>query len=105
MNSKKVRLSEFQINVIRSSFKESFLNDDHLWIFGSRADLTKRGGDIDLYVETKLKSVDEIFEAENKFSSALIRKLGDQKIDIVINNGSGEKLIYAIAKKTGVKLI
>jgi hypothetical protein len=102
---KGIRLSDDQITIIRSVFKECFLQEDQLWIFGSRADLSKRGGDIDLYVETKLRSADEIYEAENKFFCGLIRKLGDQKIDLVINSGSGKKLIYAIAKKTGVQLI
>jgi hypothetical protein len=102
---KGLRLNDYQIKAIRSAFQESFLPEDHLWLFGSRADLTKRGGDIDLYVETKLQPLKNALDARNKFFIQLIHKLGDQKIDIVINNNSGDKLIYNIAETDGVQLV
>jgi hypothetical protein len=40
-------------DVIRNSFRQCFGGEDHLWLFGSRVNDYKRGGDIDLYVETK----------------------------------------------------
>jgi hypothetical protein len=41
-------------DVIRNSFRQCFGGEDHLWLFGSRVNDHKRGGDIDLYVETNL---------------------------------------------------
>lgn len=102
---KSVRLSDSQVNIIRSTFKECFLPEDCLWLFGSRANLAKRGGDIDLYVETNLQPLKNALDAKNKFFIQLIHQLGDQKIDIVINNNSGNKLIYDIAKTEGVQLL
>lgn len=49
-----MRISEEDKIAIISEFKKSFSPDDHLWLFGSRVDDTKKGGDIDLYVQTHL---------------------------------------------------
>ena len=47
-----VRLTEKEQKIITNTFKRYFHTNDHLWLFGSRADVNKRGGDIDFYVET-----------------------------------------------------
>ncbi len=44
-----IRLSCEEIYIIKNCFLKTFSKGDHLWVFGSRADLIKRGGDIDLY--------------------------------------------------------
>lgn len=101
-----MRLSESDIDSICKVFKNNFSVTDHLWLFGSRADLTKRGGDIDLYVETSLLPLEKVLEAKNKFYVQLIKQLGDQKIDIIVNQaGDTEKLIHKIAKEEGVILV
>ncbi|MDF3034197.1 MAG: hypothetical protein K0R76_1151 [Alphaproteobacteria bacterium] len=48
-----MRLTMTEQDVIRNSFRQCFGGEDHLWLFGSRVNDYKRGGDIDLYVETK----------------------------------------------------
>lgn len=102
---KQVRLSDAAVSIICNEFRNSFLETDRLWLFGSRADLSKRGGDIDLYIETEL-SAQKLNDAKHKFYIQLIKQLGDQKIDLVINNDNDcEKLIYNIAKTEGVKLL
>ncbi len=45
-----VRLSENEIRVIKQTAKEIFGNDTRVYILGSRADLTRKGGDIDIFV-------------------------------------------------------
>lgn len=101
-----VRLSSSTVSIICDVFKSNFLETDRLWLFGSRADLSKRGGDIDLYVETSLYPLEKVLEAKNKFYVQLIKQLGDQKIDIIVNHtGDTEKLIYNIAKTEGVRLV
>ena len=93
------------MSAICKIFSECFEAGAKLWVFGSRADLTKRGGDIDLYVETSIQPLQTAIEAKNTFHIKLIKSIGDQKIDIVINNASDSKLIYDIAKTEGVQLL
>jgi hypothetical protein len=101
----KVRLKDFELKAIIESFADLFLPGDHLWLFGSRADMTKRGGDIDLYIETYL-SADIIYKTRMKFILALCSKIGDQKIDVVVRimQDEVELPIYGIAKAEGVQL-
>jgi hypothetical protein len=101
-----VRLTQHDIEAIQSAFKNTFGQNDHLWVFGSRADLSKKGGDIDLYVETSMDS-NMATRAKNCFAVNLYQIIGEQKIDIVLNlEGSTCELeIYQIAKTKGVKLI
>lgn len=104
--SKGVRLEPSQVLAICQTFRTNFLENDHLWLFGSRANLSKRGGDIDLYIETTIQPLRKALDAKNKFYIQLIKQLGDQKIDIVINDQQGSnKLIYDIAKTEGIQLI
>jgi hypothetical protein len=100
-----VRLRDFQVNAIRNSFKESFLPEDHLWLFGSRADLTKRGGDIDLYVESYMKDALLVSKAKLKFLTKMHMAIGEQKIDVVVKFDETDLLIYKIAKEQGVQLV
>jgi len=101
-----VRLSPHEIASIRKAFKEYFPAGDALLLFGSRVDPQKKGGDIDLYVETTL-SVEKASRARTNFASTLELALGEQKIDIVLNiiNNGSELPIYKLARKGGVCLV
>ena len=57
-----IRLTAFEIDSITHIFKQTFFSDDKLWIFGSRVDMTKRGGDIDLYVQTSIQDYHDAFD-------------------------------------------
>jgi len=102
-----VRLSIQASIALEIAFKKCFLEKDTLWVFGSRTDLNKKGGDIDLYVETHAKTADEAVNMKLKFLSHLQRILGEQKIDLVLNllNTSTSLPIYIVAKTKGVKII
>jgi hypothetical protein len=105
-HTKGIRLSAPITHCIKQTFQACFLEKDHLWLFGSRANLAKRGGDIDLYIETQLQPLQKAIEAKNKFYLQLIKTLGEQKIDIVINNNPQDhRLIYTIAQSEGIQLI
>ncbi len=84
-----------------------FLKEDHLWLFGSRANLEKRGGDIDLYIETNMENYDLAHAAKMKFLCELEKNISEQKIDVVldIKSDNVDLPIYKIAKSTGVKII
>ena len=80
--------------------------EDQLWVFGSRAYPEKRGGDIDLYVETRMNVYEEASKAKSNFWNMLQDTLGEQKIDIVLNYvGSKELLIYKVAQEEGIRLL
>ena len=102
----KVRLRESDVAHIQESFRHHFGKDDHLWLFGSRTDLEKRGGDIDLYVETDFAGP-EASTKKTLFRRELWRRIGEQKIDIVVHilNDPNELSIYETAREEGVQLI
>lgn len=81
-----------------------FGDTTHVWLFGSRVDDTKRGGDIDLYIEPENQNLSELAMAKLKFLRALHSEIGDQKIDVVLRVGETELPVYQIAKQTGVVL-
>ena len=83
--------------VIKKYFKEIFKNGE-VYLFGSRVDDTKRGGDIDLYLV--LKEHSNLFDKKIKFLAKIKRELGEQKIDVVFNTDN-TRLIEKEAKKMG----
>lgn len=103
-----IRLTSSEIKEIQNCFRYIFPQTDHLWIFGSRVNPAARGGDIDLYIETQLTDIEEFVDKRGKFVVSLWDKLGEQKIDVIINPislGWPEQKIHEIARKTGVKLV
>ena len=95
-----MRLSKEYINIIKNKFKE-FFKDGDIYLFGSRVDDTKKGGDIDLYLV--LKDHTNLFAKKLKFLSRVKRELGEQKIDIIFNQDNN-RLIEQEAIKWGIKL-
>ena len=101
-----MRLNDQQQSITRSAVAESFGADANVWLFGSRVDDDARGGDIDLYIEPSTDNAEEIVESKLRFLVTLYKKLGEQKIDVVIRRqGCKENFpIYKLAKLTGIKL-
>ena len=98
-----MRLSIQTIKYIKQTFKEVF-GDGDIYLFGSRVDDTKRGGDIDLFIDLKeVLTSKERIEKKLKFLRELKDKIGEQKIDIVISKDKNST-IEKEALKTGVKL-
>ena len=98
-----MRLSTYEIDAIKDTFKDIFQNGD-VYLFGSRVDDNKKGGDIDLYI--KLPSplqIKEMMAKKNKFRLRLEDKIGQQKIDIVISKDI-TRLIEQEALQKGIKL-
>ncbi len=97
-----MRLTEQQKIILKRLTAEIFGADARLILFGSRVNDNAKGGDIDLYIETPNQQLS--FDNKIKLLTALNRALGEQKIDIVVNDFSQEKDIYTIAKQTGIEL-
>src|SRR5665647_3053893 len=101
-----MRLTAHQHAAIRATASETFGADALVWLFGSRADDSKRGGDIDLLVKTNLTDIHTITRAEISFLTKLQMKLDEQKIDVLLDYPSRNRHppILSIAKKTGILL-
>lgn len=101
-----MRLTDCQIQAIRATFEAHFLPQDEIRLFGSRVDDSKKGGDIDLYITTHYDDDALVFKKQIAFSRDLKNKIGDQKIDIVINMLKKNRVfpIYQEAMQTGVLL-
>lgn len=95
-----MRLSPNYQEIIKKYFVE-FFGTGEIYLFGSRVDDSKKGGDIDLYFV--LKEHSNLFEKKLKFLSRVKRELGEQKIDIVFNTDNS-RLIEKEAIQWGIKL-
>lgn len=101
-----MRLSPDQQSAILTTVAETFGDEASIWLFGSRIDDNKRGGDIDLLIETSQSDVAAIVRAELAFLTKLQMKLGEQKIDVLVDYPTRHfsPPIFAIAKQTGIQL-
>ncbi len=99
-----MRLKEYEIKAIKETTVKFFGANSNTYLFGSRVDDAKKGGDIDIFIETDQNK--DIFENKIKFLVELEKKIGERKIDVIIKNiDSDENLpIYKIAKSQGVLL-
>jgi len=71
----------------------SFGRGTAVWVFGSRVDDTKKGGDIDLLVRPQSAAAEEPFAKKIKMLTLLERILGERKIDIVVEQASDARPI------------
>ena len=95
-----MRLSNQEINSIKKAFKEVF-EDGRIFLFGSRVDDSKKGGDIDLYLIPKNKSY--TLKQKIRFLAKLDEYIGEQKIDVVLAKNN-DRYIEKEAIKSGIEL-
>ncbi len=88
-----MRLSEFEIESIKSLANRHFGNDVQIFLFGSRINANLRGGDIDLFVRD---STGKTLKIRNKinFITDLILQIGDQRIDVVLDNKEARNSVF-----------
>lgn len=99
-----MRLNDIQISVIREEVQRHFGGNARALLFGSRVQDDALGGDIDLYVETE-GSAEETLVRELKLYAVLQRRLGEQRIDLVVHRaGSPLRSIDREAQDTGIAL-
>ena len=101
-----MRLTAQQQATVRTTVSETFGSDAQVRLFGSRADDNKRGGDIDLLITTNQSDVSTLMRAEIALLTKLQMKLGEQKIDVLLDYPSRQNRppIYSIAKQSGILL-
>ena len=77
-----MRLEKAEIKVLKNKLSELSFNAK-LYLFGSRIDDTKRGGDIDLLVVS-----DELSKKDLRYLRIeFFKYFGEQKIDIILDDG------------------
>ena len=100
-----MRLSASQIEAIKQETEHFFGAQAEVWLFGSRVDDTKKGGDIDLYVRPGMSDAEQLVTARFAFLARLKQRIGDQKIDLVLQREGGEELpVHLLARQEGVRL-
>jgi len=86
-----VRLSEKEIEVFKAAL-DSLGKPYKLYLFGSRVDDGKRGGDIDLLVVSKELTKRDLRRVRVEF----FKHFGEQKVDIILDNGKPNPFIAFI---------
>jgi predicted nucleotidyltransferase len=96
-----IRLPLEYIEVIKKTIK-SFDEKSNIFIFGSRTDPLKKGGDIDILVISDIIT----WKERRKIKVELIKKFGERRIDLIIASREKAKKDPFISKieKEGIKL-
>jgi len=101
-----MRLSKSEINIIKNVACEVWGDQTMIYLFGSRTDDSKKGGDIDLFVDLEAEQEPKkIMLQKAEFLGKLDFLLGEQKIDLLVKTHYNNYLpIIRIAQITGIAL-
>ena len=100
-----MRLSEYEREVIVSSAKDKFGKKTRVVLFGSRANDTMKGGDIDLFIQPGIKaSPEEMLHRKISMLIEIEQKLGEQNIDILLQQTNDNRTIVKTVGKTGIAI-
>ena len=91
-----MRLSREYSNAIKNSAVDIFGKNVKVYLFGSRVEDGKKGGDIDLFIEPIER--EDLVSKKMKYLARLNVLLGEQKIDLVIAKDKSRP-IEIIARK------
>ena len=93
-----MRITEHEKNTIIDAVKNTD-PDAKVWLFGSRTDDSKKGGDIDIGIlSIKVGVMEEIEIKQN-----ICDKIGEQKIDLVVSK-DGQQAFFKYAVTKGILL-
>ena len=95
-----MRLSSVQHQAIKKYFIEVF-KEGEIYLFGSRVDNNRKGGDIDLYLRPK--ECKKLVAKKLDFLVKVKREIGQQKIDVVFDKQL-HRAIDSVAIKEGILL-
>ena len=95
-----MRISEFEKEAIIDAVK-SIDPNARVWLFGSRVDDSKKGGDIDIAILSE--SIKKNIMKEIQVRRYICDKIGEQRIDIVTSS-EGKEAIFRLAVTEGVEL-
>ena len=96
-----MRLQENEIKIIKSSIA-LYIKDAKILLFGSRADDSKKGGDIDIFINTNQNIT---LRDKLKILANIEIKGISRKIDMIIKTPSSKhQSIFTTALETGIEL-
>ncbi|MGD9583380.1 MAG: hypothetical protein AB7V26_06890 [Lysobacterales bacterium] len=99
-----MRLQPKEADAIGQAARDAFMPGTTVLLFGSRLDDSKRGGDIDLLVESPaVLPAAELVRRRNRFVSRVYRLLEEQRIDVVMatQNQGDLRAVVAAARSEG----
>jgi predicted nucleotidyltransferase len=94
-----MRLSIEQTEIIKSIVAREISPDARIWLFGSRVDDSRRGGDIDLFVETQHSNLMRELRCRIDIEEAV-----DLHVDLIVARQDDQRPIAFIAKTEGLRL-
>ena len=99
-----MRLNPEQASVIRQTVAEIFGPEVQVSLFGSRVDDSKKGGDVDLLVESA-QAIGEPAWLAAQLAARLERNMEGRKVDVLLLAPNLRRLpIHDIAQKEGIPL-
>jgi predicted nucleotidyltransferase len=99
INKNGMRISEHEKMIIVEAVK-SIDPVASVWLFGSRIDDNKKGGDIDIAILSEVIDNDEMLKIQVR--RFICDRIGEQKIDIVTTK-DGSEAIFKLAVAEGIK--
>ena len=102
-----MRLSNLERQAIAGANRETFPPGTRVFLFGSRVDDERKGGDIDLLIELPAQlPVDELVARRSRFTARLYRLLDEQRIDVLVTDPvtPDERAVVAAARRHGIEL-
>ena len=96
-----MRITEREKNVIIESVK-NVDPDARVWLFGSRTDDSKKGGDIDIAIHSEKINKDVMQKIQVR--RFICDRIGEQKIDIVTTS-DGKEAVFELAVAEGIELL
>lgn len=92
-----MRLTTHQVDLIRSHISHSMGANSRIWLFGSRVDPARKGGDVDLYVEPEQPvPLRQELQCRGELADAL-----DLPVDLIVARPDQDRPIYRIARSSG----
>lgn len=99
-----MRLTEEQKHIILDQTVDIIGPDAHVWLFGSRTDDQRKGGDIDLLIEVNRVLKDRVLLAA-RLAARLERRFHGLPVDVVLKDqATTNQPIHQIARQMGVRL-
>ncbi len=100
-----MRITALQYQRLTAILRQRFGQNARIWLFGSRVDDDRRGGDVDIYVEAEQVPAGGRVKAKLEAGTALESIFDDATVDLLVRfPDDPEQPMQRIAKQTGVPL-